>query len=427
MKARLNLIMPCLLTFICLMGNVKLAVAQRDTVLTVKVFMPDPASYSRKEYGGRLRDNNDADSQLLDSCLVWGRVAAMDSGGQIYLQNQYCRVADFSAPVNAQCLILSDSVWLRRSDVCFEAVNAYYHISTFAGWLSGMGFDGLIDHQVLIDPNGMGGADESAFMAGVNGVAFGKGNVDDAEDADVCVHEYGHAVHEHVAPGTNQGTERRATEEGNCDYLAHRYSSLYTDYKSENVYNWDGHNEFWAGRSLAVAGVYPQYLNGNIYHDGQLWASTLRELGLQIGFGAVDTLLLTSLPQYARQMSMKRAADLLLKLDSGMFAGEHIIAMRLILRNRGLLGSVVVGAKGGVTPKFGFFVMKLGSRYELRCRGTEQVGDAMMVELYDLQGRKIELARSEGGWTISSPLAAGVYLLHAGVGTTKSTQLLLID
>ena len=85
MRARLNLIMPFLLTFICLMGNVKLAVAQRDTVLTVKVFMPDPASYSRKEYGGRLRDNNDANSQLLDSCLVWGRVAAMDSGGQIYL------------------------------------------------------------------------------------------------------------------------------------------------------------------------------------------------------------------------------------------------------------------------------------------------------------------------------------------------------
>ena len=401
-----------------------MAVAQRDTVLNVKVFIPDPASYSRRPYGGALRDNNDANSRLLDSCLIWGRVTAMDSAGQIYLKNQYCRVADFSAPANVSCLFLSDSVAFRRSDDCFEAVNAFYHVSTFASWLSGLGFDGLIDHQVLIDPNGMGGADESAFMAAVNGVAFGTGNVDDAEDADVCVHEYGHAMHQHVAPNTNQGAERRATEEGNCDYLAHRYSSLYTDYKSENVYNWDGHNEFWSGRSLAVSGMYPQYLNGNIYHDGQLWSSTLRELGLRIGFGVVDTLLLTSLPQYMQQMTMIMAADLLLKLDSGLYGAAHIRAMHLVLRNRGLLGSVVVGTKGAEDTRHRFFIQREGTQHQLKYSGIEKVE---IVELCDLQGRRIQLSKIGDKWIIERPVAIGAYLLRAEVAGRSRSQLLHLE
>ena len=51
---------------------------------------------------------------------------------------------------------------------------------------------------------------------------FGDGGVDDAEDADVVVHEYGHSIQDNQVPGWGPGgnTEQRAMGEGFGDFLA---------------------------------------------------------------------------------------------------------------------------------------------------------------------------------------------------------------
>ena len=66
----------------------------------------------------------------------------------------------------------------------------------------------------------MGGADNSYFSPTTKPqrIYFGEGGVDDAEDADVCVHEYAHFISYNAANGSNVGAERNSLDEGFGDY-----------------------------------------------------------------------------------------------------------------------------------------------------------------------------------------------------------------
>ena len=80
-----------------------------------------------------------------------------------------------------------------------------------------LGFGALHDFPIRVDPQGTPednstfrfiGADKSSY------IIFGRGGVDDAEDADVLVHEYGHALSNAASPSSNVGFERTALDEG---------------------------------------------------------------------------------------------------------------------------------------------------------------------------------------------------------------------
>ena len=90
---------------------------------------------------------------------------------------------------------------------------------------------------VKFDPSGLSGADNSHYLGGSGQLAFGEGGVDDAEDADVIVHEFGHALSDHASPLSNTGLERRAIDEGYGDYFAASYSRKFSDYNWENIFS----------------------------------------------------------------------------------------------------------------------------------------------------------------------------------------------
>ncbi|MEZ4916786.1 MAG: hypothetical protein R2836_07345 [Chitinophagales bacterium] len=55
--------------------------------------------------------------------------------------------------------------------------------------------------QISVDTHGNNGADNSFFSPATPlRLIFGEGGVDDAEDADVIIHEYGHAISHFAAP-----------------------------------------------------------------------------------------------------------------------------------------------------------------------------------------------------------------------------------
>ena len=65
------------------------------------------------------------------------------------------------------------------------------------------------------------GADNSFFNDARHfDIRFGKGGVDDAEDAEVIVHEYGHAVHAAQVPGFGSSLDAGSIGESFGDYLA---------------------------------------------------------------------------------------------------------------------------------------------------------------------------------------------------------------
>ena len=59
------------------------------------------------------------------------------------------------------------------------------------------------------------GADNS-FSWDKKDFSFGKGGVDDAEDAEVIVHEYGHAIHDSQVAGFGVGSRRARSARGSA-------------------------------------------------------------------------------------------------------------------------------------------------------------------------------------------------------------------
>ena len=91
----------------------------------------------------------------------------------------------------------------RRADQ-FEQVMAYFWIDRAQAYLQSLGFGSTLrpanEQQQTVKIDQYGGDNffetDQPFR-----IRYGKGGVDDAEDAEVIVHEYGHAVHNAQAPG----------------------------------------------------------------------------------------------------------------------------------------------------------------------------------------------------------------------------------
>jgi len=122
-----------------------------------------------------------------------------------------------------------------------------------------------------------------------------EGCVDDAEDSDVIHHELGHGLHDWVTSGGLSQVD--GLSEGCGDYVAQSYNrgiSLANGYWTDSdpawnyVFNWDGHNPCWPGRTTGYGASYPGGLVGQIHTDGQIWATCLMTVWDEIGQQEMD-------------------------------------------------------------------------------------------------------------------------------------------
>src|SRR5262245_23660762 len=71
-------------------------------------------------------------------------------------------------------------------------------------------------------------------------LTFGTGGVDDADDAEIILHEYGHAIQDDQIPGFGEPAEAGAMGEGFGDYFA---ASFFAESKARvlrpTIGNWD--------------------------------------------------------------------------------------------------------------------------------------------------------------------------------------------
>lgn len=163
----------------------------------------------------------------------------------------------------------ADGNWdFSRGNDGFNSATVYYHVDKNQRYLHKLGFGDIREGGIMADIDAWGGADNSFFFF-PNSLAFGKGGVDDSEDADVILHEYGHAIQQSLVPtwDVRGDGDEGGMGEGFGDYWAGTYS-LYTPngYKgSPNLmFSWDGHNEFWNGRRLDRLDL---TYNPNVDHD----------------------------------------------------------------------------------------------------------------------------------------------------------------
>ena len=292
------------------------------------VFDPDPLSAAHATYGGAgYTDGADATTAQLDAARASRTLPDLtDLGGGTYkLQGPYATIVDTEAPLKGLFTQAGTTFNFDRSQDGFEAVNAYYHIDRIMRYVNLTLGITVAPYQyaggVRFDPSGFNGQDNSHYVISTGQLAFGEGGVDDAEDADVVVHELGHGLHDWLTAGGLSQVD--GLSEGIGDYLAQSYSRSFGQWGSADapyqwVFNWDGHNEFWPGRVTDYAAVYPGDLVGEVHADGQIWSTCLMKVWDDIGRARTDAAVLEGIAMTNGGSSQNDAAQAVLEAAVGL-------------------------------------------------------------------------------------------------------------
>ncbi|HEX7155116.1 MAG TPA: proprotein convertase P-domain-containing protein [Thermoanaerobaculia bacterium] len=266
-----------------------------------------------------------------------------------------------------------------RQDDFFEAVHAYFHIDRNQRYLQSLGYTGsrqLVAYPIPVDPHGANGTDNSFFIPaatlGRGALHFGDGGTDDAEDADLLIHEYGHAILEWISPGTFGGpfsSQARAMSEGFGDYWA--FSNHYERRVASGrdpfcLADWD--TRCWEDASSENCG-YPagtdclrrldspntmaNYvttdLPGTEHRNGTIWSSALREIYLSAGKRTTDILVLESLFGTPPNPTFAGVARRMVEVDRLLFAGAHVPTICAAMAARGILSDCGALPRGELT------------------------------------------------------------------------------
>ncbi|MGH3362791.1 MAG: M36 family metallopeptidase, partial [Nocardioides sp.] len=154
-------------------------------------------------------------------------------------------------------------------------------------------------------------------------IRLGKGGVDDAEDAEVIVHEYGHAVHHDQVAGFGSTIDAGAIGESFGDYLA-----VSVGLDAAGDYGWPVAAEQacpmdWDATSYTSAPHCIRRFDRNltladrrnqVHFDGQIWSQALWEIRLGyvergLTTAAWDTTLIESQFDYAPDTTFQAAAE----------------------------------------------------------------------------------------------------------------------
>ncbi|HKE47936.1 MAG TPA: hypothetical protein VKB52_07715 [Rhodanobacteraceae bacterium] len=253
---------------------------------TGTIWTPDPLSETLSSYNDPgYTDGNNADTPELTDALVPVTLEGITfSGGNYTLVGQYAVCQDFDTPHDAGCPSQASSDFsVTRSAMTFDAVMGYWHLSGYLKYVNEtLGVVALpLNHPggVHYDPHGFQGADNSQYSSGGENITYGQGGVDDAQDADVLIHELGHGIHDWITNGNLSQNE--GLSEGVGDYNASGWSRDFPGQWTPSdtpyfwTFNWDGHNPFWPGRvtNYELTHTYAQARNQEIHIAGQYWAS----------------------------------------------------------------------------------------------------------------------------------------------------------
>ncbi|HDR9512127.1 peptidase [Burkholderia cepacia] len=304
------------------------------------VFNPDPLSSSRSHYGAAgLVDDADRNTPQLTRAQFPAIFPAGKENGHHQLAGPYAVCTDFEPPYDSACPIAKTSMlYFDRSHVSFEAVNAYYHLTSYLDYVNRTLGVKAAPYQyaggLQFDPHGLDGADNSHYIPSTGQLAFGQGGVDDAEDADVIVHELGHALHDWLTEGRLSNAE--GLSEGLGDYLAAGYSRDMNQWQPSDpqyhwVMNWDGHNEFWAGRvtNWHLGRRYQEDVRRASLHEaGQYWSSCNLAARDAIGGVAMDRAVLKGIAMTHSDSNQREAAQAVVSAAVAMrYPQAHINAL----------------------------------------------------------------------------------------------------
>jgi zinc metalloprotease ZmpB len=282
---------------------------------TGTVFVPNPVQSLGDE---SLTDQKDADAAVPAAAYHVVTLTNLDGSG--HLSGDYATIA--SKTGNPAYSPTNTFRYTRHQDE-FEQVMAYYWITEAQKYIHSLGFGQSLrpidNRPQAVRINQYGQDNSFATEHPKNELRFGKGGVDDAEDAEVILHEYGHAIH--FAQNFSFASEQAgAISEGFADYWAVTVADVVSRALGVPereplpcVADWDS-TSYTSTVPHCLRRVdtnlhYPVDLNGEVHHDGQIWSRALWDIRQALGHVKADTIILqgsfdfpgTSMPDLANR------------------------------------------------------------------------------------------------------------------------------
>jgi hypothetical protein len=269
-----------------------------SSVGSAQVFVPNPVSSLGDE---SLTDQKDSDAAVPAAAYHAVQLTNLDGSG--FLHGDYATV--YSETGNPAFSPTNTFAYTRHQDE-FEQVMAYYWITESQKYIQSLGFGttrrAIDDQPQKVRINQLGYDNSFETDHPILEIRYGKGGVDDAEDGEVILHEYGHAIHS-SQNFSFASEEAGAISEGFADYWA----VTVTDIVSHRlgvpereplpcVADWDSVS-YTSGpvhclRRLDLNLHYPADLNGEVHHDGQIWSRALWDIRQALGYRKADTIIL---------------------------------------------------------------------------------------------------------------------------------------
>ncbi len=301
----------------------------KDTTIHAFAFKPDPLTSGAYTYGGLYSNHNDSNFNWLDAEQKTVTInTQFDTSNQLFLlQNRYAKIVDFELPSLAPVTSANSNFFYNRSQSGFEDCNTLYHVDNFRNIINPLGYITLFDSQLHIDAHGQFGNDNSVFNrnGGNATLSLGTGGVNDAEDADVIIHEYSHGLSWSANNNTVMTNERNGLDEGLADYFCTSYSRQLNATNWTQVFSWDGHNEFWAGRTANLIQDYSPTFSGSYYTLGEIWNTAMSRIETSIGATKANSIMLEALYYFTNNTTLPEAAMYVLHADSLLFGGADAV------------------------------------------------------------------------------------------------------
>ena len=310
------------------------------------LYNPNPVT-TQDGYSG-LRDAKDGDSLLLTSLrqpVTLERLTSARGCLSGTFVNIRLGAGKRAKPV---CSPGFDFSGATRSEDEFEAVMAYFHIDRTRAYVDSLGLsEALRVKPQKVNVNSFS-EDNSYFAPLRRLLAFGTGGVDDAEDADVIVHEYGHSIQDQQARFFGETLEGGSMGEGFGDYLAAVMSASVSggNLKFDPcMFEWDAvsYTNNACARRTDSALTKQKALRGcfdDVHCVGRAWSGALWELRGVLGtdtagLSVADRVILESHFLLNRRSQFRDGARALIAADKLLYAGAHADVIEAEMVQRG--------------------------------------------------------------------------------------------
>ncbi|MGW6195104.1 M36 family metallopeptidase [Kribbella sp. NPDC055110] len=268
------------------------------------VFDPNPVVSEQNE---KLTDQNDKNQDAL--FLAQKNVILRNLDGSGKLNGSYVNITEAKGGL-AQSK--TNTFVYQRANDKFEQVMVYYHINQTQEYIHQLGFTEVNNESQDFSVDTFSG-DNSFYDPSTDMITVGEGGVDDAEDAEVIWHEYGHAIQDDVVPGFGESEEAGAIGEGFGDYWAVTMSvPVSRGFELPCVMDWDA-TSYTSDEPHCLrrtdTGKTIDDKTGEVHDDGEIWSNALWDIHQALGRTKANKLILESTFFYDPDTSFAAAAQ----------------------------------------------------------------------------------------------------------------------